>query len=261
MKRVKKACKKAKKANHMFTIKQKKMNIVRSFPSGAMRYSATRNGVPPKAVSTVRPQLYKSIARNTGGSATIVFALQKNRWVDPWYDASTLAPIAWAKHVYSRNFEVNGKQRKAWEMHKTEILMATDPWLHVREPVTATFASIRRYGWAMPAWHSFVDKDGIIWDMRFTIPYLILQKLRLDISDKLWNDAMRGAGFDYDAGTPWMPTMRKCTQGNDADIVGYRQLLQGSQWSMQRHFLAGMVDANICQACQQHIGTEEHMGE
>ena len=80
-----------------------------------MRYSAMVDGVPSKVVKHIRPQLHKSIAKNTGGSATVVLALQRNRWIDPWYDATTIAPIAWAKHVYAASPEINKMQRQAWD--------------------------------------------------------------------------------------------------------------------------------------------------
>ena len=139
-------------------------------------------------------------------------------------------------------------------------MTADDPWKVVRGSFTATYASISQYGWKMPAWHSFLDAEGNIWDLRTTIPYSVLAKLREAISDSLWNRAMRNAGFTDDEGTPWMPTMRKAVQGKSVEALAYKQLLQGSQWNMQRRFQAHMVDTAICQACNAHIGDDVHMG-
>ena len=127
VKRAKKAKAKSKKANRIFAIRHKRMNIVRAYTSGAMRYSAMVNGVPTRVIKHIRPQLHKSIARNAGGSATLVLALQRNRWIDPWYDATTIAPITWAKHVYAAVQDINDMQRNAWEMHKTAMMLADDP--------------------------------------------------------------------------------------------------------------------------------------
>ena len=110
------------------------------------------------------------------------------------------------------------------------------------------------------AWHTFRTSAGELIDMRTTIPYTVLQRLREEVSDKLWNDALQNAGYDYNGGTPWMPTMRRCAQGNDAESVSYRQLLQGSQWSMRRRFEAEMTDTDLCQVCKTQVGTEHHMG-
>ena len=56
MKRVKKARNKAKKANRVFAVRHKRVNFVRAFTSGAMRYSAKVNGVPPRVVNHIRPK-------------------------------------------------------------------------------------------------------------------------------------------------------------------------------------------------------------
>ena len=81
--------------------------MVRAITSGAARDAAKVIGVPPRVLARVRPQMHKALGKNTGGSATISLAIQSNQWIDPTYDAGTLAPITWAKWVYSGEGSIN----------------------------------------------------------------------------------------------------------------------------------------------------------
>ena len=114
-KRTNKATVKSKKANRIFAVRHKRVNMVRAFTSGSARYAAKVIGVPPRILSKIRPQMHKALGNNTGGSATTALALQPNRWIDPTYDAAVLAPIAWAKWVFSGDLTVNRMQKKGME--------------------------------------------------------------------------------------------------------------------------------------------------
>ena len=98
--RLKMAMLKAAKINALSKGGWRTLNIMRAHVVSAVTYSARVNGVPNTVLEKLRTVVRTATStRAKGGSATMDLMLQRPKFADPMYDATTLPVMEWVVRV------------------------------------------------------------------------------------------------------------------------------------------------------------------
>ena len=132
------------------------LNIMRMHVQSFALYGIRVNGISDTALEKVRTMVRAATStRASGGSATVVFLLQKHRDIDPAFAANALPLLQWATRINVALRQGNNKvillHTKAWCSAMASIAECMksggDPWKNVKGPAAACIITLGRIGW------------------------------------------------------------------------------------------------------------------
>ena len=127
-----------------------------------------------------------------GCSTTLRFAIFGE---DPLADLSVPPVFQWVSEVWQQEID-EGWFRDAW---KNVISSKAQKLQQSRVgPASAVMLSLEGVGWAWPAWHTFISRQGFQNDLRQTCPYDVRSMFRFDVDLAIWEKWCVDDGAELD---------------------------------------------------------------